>query len=315
MKKDIFIAVVAIAAVIGISFAIGTGVTHVPPAAQPVGAAAGHATASPNPSNVVMRVNGEPVTDREFALFVQSLPEQAQAFAVTGTGRREIANQLVKMKVLEQQARKLGAENDPDVVAKMDFGRTNVFVEYALVKIASAGSSEAALRAEYEKNKASFGATELSHIVIAYQGGAIQPRAGEPLPLDKALQKAMSIEASLRGGTPFEEVAKQESDDQSTAANGGKLGPLPPGALPPEIQSVVDKLQPGEISAPVRSQFGIHIFRLDSRRPQSFDEVKALLQRRVQQGIVTGEVDKLQKAAKVELDPKFFSGPEKAPRG
>lgn len=311
MRKDILSAVIAVAIVLGICFVLGTRVEYVPP---PIQAAAAGPKASVEPGNVVMRVNGEPITDREFALFVQSLPEQVQAYAANATGRRAIANQMVKLKVLEQEARKLGAEHDPDVVSKMEFGRTNVFVEYALQKIAQS-TPEAELRAEYEKNKASFSVTQLSHILIAVKGGAIPPRAGDALTPDQAMQKANAVEAELKKGAPFEQLVSQVSDDQSTVATGGKLGALPRGALPPELQAAVDKLKPGEVSPPVRSQFGIHIFRVDGREPQKFEEVKALLQRQSQQGVVTRAVDRLQKSAKVELDPKFFSGPEKAPRG
>jgi peptidyl-prolyl cis-trans isomerase C len=255
---------------------------------------------------VIMRVNGEPVTEGEFQLFLSTLPENIRLMANQSEPRKRIAEQFVRMKVLEQEGRKLGADKDPEVASKMDFGRTNVVVEYALKKIAPT-PAEPVLRAEYEKNKGQFEAAELSHILVAVQGGQIPPRSGEPLPAEIAMRKANAIEAKLRSGAPFGPMAAQVSDDQATAVQGGKLGEVQPGMLPPELQAVVDHLKPGEISQPVRSQFGIHIFRLDGRHAAPYEQVRPTIVRKLQQDMVTAAVDKLQKTARVEMDPKYFS--------
>lgn len=314
MKRDLLVALAGILIVCALTFGLVSAGHLQPPQLTPPSAGEGAATSTGAAAgNVIMRVNGEPVTDREFALFMQTLPEQMQALAATPGGRNELANQIVKLKVLEQEGRKLGAARDPEVATKMEFGKTNVYVEYALQKIAkSAGDAE--LRADYEKNKASFASTELSHILVAYRGGAIPPRSGEALPLEDAMKKAQAIEAKLRSGAEFGPMAAQYSDDQTTADSGGSLGPVAPGALPPDVQSVIDHLGKGEISGPVRTQFGIHIFKVIDRKAQTFEEVKPLLQRRAQQNAVTAAVERLQKSAKVERDPRFFGTPE-PPRG
>jgi len=263
---------------------------------------------------VVMRVDGEAVTDREFDLFIQSLPEQMQQMAMTPEGRREIANQIVRMKVLEKEGRRLGAENDPDVALKMDFSRTNVFVEYAVRKIATT-EGQAALRSEYEKEKSKFVATTLRHILIAYQGGSVPARNGKSPSVEEAMAKANLVEQKLKEGAPFAEVASAVSDDPNSAANGGMLGAIPNSALPPELQSTISALPPGGVSAPVRTQYGIHIIKVEDRKPQTFDEVKPMLERRAQQVAVTSAIERLQKQAKVEFDPRFFPEAGKPPRG
>jgi len=260
-----------------------------------------------------MHVNGEPVTEAEFALFLQSLPEQYRQLAASPGVRRELAEQFVRMKVLEQQARKLGADQDPDVAAKMSFGHTNVLLEYALKKIGTQ-PSEAAMRAAYEKEKGQIPAvTSLAHIVIAYQGGQIQSRASQPLPPELAMQQAQVVIAKIKSGMPFEEAARQYSDDEGSSAQGGKIGDMQPGMLPPELQQVIDKVQPGQISGPIRSQLGIHIFKVLARHAPTFEELKPALTRRVQQDMVQAEVERLQKSAKVDFDPKFFPPAPTAP--
>ncbi len=309
MKKDITIAILAVVAI----FAIVYGLSTMRPSTTPSAS-----TSVPQESRksgegaVVMRVNGEAVTEREFGYFVASLPEQMQSFFNNPAGRRQMGEQYVRMKVLAQEAQRLGADKDPDVTARVKFGETNVAVEYALQKIGN--PTEAQLRAEYEKNKAKFTATNLRHVLVAYQGSRVQSVHGPALSPDQAAQKAQKIVAALRAGGDFAAIAKRESDDAGTAGQGGVIGSIPRGALPPDMERVVDTLQPGQISDPVRSEFGVHVIRVDGRRPQSFEEVKAALKQQLQMGTVNETVARLQKSARVELDPKFFPGPGPAPR-
>jgi hypothetical protein len=309
MQRDLLIALAVILAIAGICFGAVKAHPLTPPQPTPpvaVEGAPGTAPAVKPAGPVVMHVNGEPVTEAEFALFLQSLPEQYRQMVSNPAVRRELAEQFVRMKVLEQQAKKLGADQDPEVAAKMSFGHTNVLLEYALKKI-GAQPPEAAMRAAYEKEKAQIPpVTSLAHIVIAYQGGQIPSRASQPLPPELAMQQAQLVIAKIKSGMPFEEAARQYSDDEGSAAQGGRIGDMQPGMLPPELQQVIDKMQPGAISAPIRSQLGIHIFRVLARHAPSFEELKPALTRRVQQDMVQAEVEKLQKTAKVELDPKYF---------
>jgi hypothetical protein len=312
MSRDLAITIAVILAIAALCFGAVKMHLLTPPGATPVTATTGtSATGAATPDAaakgpVVMRVNGEPVSEAEFQLFLSTLPDNIRQMANQSEPRKKIAEQFVRMKVVEQEGRKLGGDKDPDVQAKMDFGHTNVLVEYALKKFATM-PPEAQLRAEYEKHKSEFGSTELSHILVAYQGGQIPPKSGPALPFEQAMQKAQAIEAKLHSGAVFGPTAAQLSDDTTTGVQGGKLGEVQPGMLPPELQAVVDKLQPGQISQPVRSQFGIHIFKVDDRRPASYDQVKAMIVRKVQQDTVSARVDRLQKSAQVQLDPKFFS--------
>ena len=311
MTRDLSLAAVVIIAIAAICFGAAKMHPLTPPPPSPVVATAVSAAGAPvavsAPAGpVIMRINGEPVTESEFQLFLSTLPDNIRAMANQPEARKKIAEQFVRMKVVEQEGRKLGGDKDPDVQSKMDFGHTNVLVEYALKKMAP-NPPESQIRAEYEAHKSEFGAAELSHILVAYQGGQVPPKSGPPLPEPEAMQKAEAIEAKLRNGALFGPTAAELSDDQTTGVQGGKLGEVQPGMLPPELQAVVDQLKPGEISQPVKSQFGIHIFRLDDRRTASYEQVRPMIERKLQQDAVRAAVEKLQKSARVEMDPKYFS--------
>jgi len=310
MKRDLLIAVIVILAIAALSYGLWSlHGTWKPTLSHPfnvtTGAAPGKATEQ---DTVVMRVNGEPVTEREFAMFGASLPQQAQMYLQTAEGRRLVAQQYARMKILEQEGKRLGSDDDAEVAAKMRFGRTNVAVEYAIKKLGEK-TNEQTLKAEYEKDKKDFQTVDLSHIVIGYQGSQIPSKSKTPPTREQAIKYAQQILQRLRGGAPFEQIATALSDDPNSAQNGGRIGPVPIAQLPPDVQAVVAKLQPNEISEPVATAFGVHIFKLNDRRTPSFDEVKPTLQQKAAQTTVQQEVDRLEKTAKVDYDPKFFPAP------
>jgi peptidyl-prolyl cis-trans isomerase D len=94
---------------------------------------------------------------------------------------------------------------------------------------------------------------------------------------EKAKQKSIELLERLNKGADFSEVAKQNSDDSSSGANGGSLGEFPEGTMVSAFEKALDKLKPGEISKPVLSPFGYHIIKLENRtekRIKPLSEVK-----------------------------------------
>lgn len=306
MKKDLGVAAVAVVAVLALAFGLSKMrpdlplTPSAPYTATKATVASGAKTAKPG--KVVMRVNGEPITEAEFMAFLGAIPEQQRAVFAGPAGKRQLADELVRMKALEQEARRLGITEDAEVTAQMDLLRTQVAAQRALQKIVEE-SAEKEISAAYEREKKN--ALALRHIVVAYQGGMVPPKGqGQQPPSEaQAMQKAAGIVSRIRGGADFAQVARAESDDVQSAANGGSLGPMNPSALPPEIASVVSKLKPGEVSDPVKTQFGIHIFNVAE---PSLEDLRPMLLQQVQQEIAQRELTRLQKAAKVDLDEQFF---------
>ena len=82
----------------------------------------------------------------------------------------------------------------------------------------------------------------------------------------QAKAKIQSLYDQLKAGADFAKLAAADSDDPGSARQGGDLGWLDPGATVPAFQTVMDKLQPGEISEPFQSQFGWHVVQVLGRR-------------------------------------------------
>ena len=318
VRKDVPLALASIVIILGLCFGLAAMRPQLPPTkSTPFStlAAAKSTTGTTARKNdkVVMRVNGEPVTEREFDAFLQQAPQQMQAFYASPEGRRTLADQLVKLKSLEQEGRRLGVESDPEAASRIEMARANIIAAFTLQKMVTQPDDQR-LRSEFEKQKKNFETLQLSHILVAYGGGAIPPRSGSPLSEADAMKKAQVIAATLRSGADFAQLARAESDDVNSAAQGGQLGDVSPASLPAELQGPVSNLKPHQISQPVKSSFGIHIFKSGNRKSRSYDELKPMLAAKMQRDEAEATLSRIQKTAKVELDPKFFAPqPNQAP--
>ena len=311
MKKDLVIALIAILAVATVAFALDrVRDPNLPLTPSQPFVPKGEVARAAKGGKVVMHVNGEPVTEAEFDAFAQSLPEEQRGMLTSNPqGKRLLANEIAKLKVLEQEAQRLGVANDPEVRSQINMTNAQIVAMRALQKMVEP-RVEQLVREEYEKEKKD--TIELKHIAIAYAGGQYPSRDGSARQVAQALEKAKAIAGRLRSGGNFAEIARAESDDPNSAPNGGSLGAARREMLPPEIAGVLTKLQPGQISDPVRTPLGVHVFRYD---PISLETLRPQLEQRARQQAMQETVAKLEKQAKIDYEPEFFPQPPAAPRG
>jgi peptidyl-prolyl cis-trans isomerase SurA len=96
-------------------------------------------------------------------------------------------------------------------------------------------------------------------------------RVSAQLPADAALRRLADMKRAIVGGSvSFERVARENSEDAS-AAQGGELGWMSPGAFVPEFEDVLNGLAPGAISEPFASRFGVHLVQVLERRQTTLD--------------------------------------------
>ncbi len=130
------------------------------------------------------------------------------------------------------------------------------------------------LKGFYEENKLQFTLPEkrqAKHILISVD--AQTPEADA-----EAMKTVKEVQEKLQAGESFEELAKQYSKDPGSAASGGDLGFFEQGMMVPEFDHAVFSMQPGEVSEPVRTEFGFHLIKLvkiEEKQAQPFAEVKA----------------------------------------
>ena len=126
------------------------------------------------------------------------------------------------------------------------------------------------LKEYYENNLDRFVTNEerkSSHILVAIDGDTTDEQAAD---LIGEIQSKLETES-------FEDLAKQYSDDPGSAAEGGDLGWAETGLFVPEFESALFSMNVGEVSAPVKTDFGYHLIRMDDIKTgeqQSFDEIE-----------------------------------------
>lgn len=252
-----------------------------------------------------MHVNGQPVTEQEFMAIYRQLPEEMQRQYANEPGKMALAEQTVRVKLLEQEARKLGLEREPNVAAQIEADQSNILASAAAEKLVPA-PNEQAVQEFYAKNRGRFDSADVNHILIAYAGGQIPARSGKAPALDAAKAKANSVYQQLKAGGDFMAIARKVSDDIQTAKAGGQMGVISRGMLPPELDAQIFAANKGDITPPTVTQYGIHIFKVLGRTTQSIDQVRAGIAQRVRQEKLRDRVESLRKAAKVDFDPTFF---------
>ena len=132
----------------------------------------------------------------------------------------------------------------------------------------------------------------------AYASYKPEIRASHILVKDE--KTANDIEAKLKSGAKFEDLAKEKSTDTASASKGGDLGWFGTGVMDPDFEKAAYSLKQNQISAPIKTQYGYHIIQLTgTKSKQSFAKMKNTLTAQVKQGKVTQ--DMIQKVLKNEF--------------
>jgi peptidyl-prolyl cis-trans isomerase D len=172
------------------------------------------------------------------------------------------------------------------------------------VTTADSSISEADLRSYYDAHKAEF--DRPSHAVLSV---LYIPRLVSPADSAAVRAKIQALRAEIAGGAKFEDVAKRESADSGSAAQGGDLGKITKGQLVPEFEKAAFALKPGELSQPVLSSFGYHLIKVDSRSGDTISVRHILLRLQPSDSSaskVDREADQLAKLAASATDPARF---------
>ncbi len=230
---------------------------------------------------VVATVNGEEITIGHMIVLREGLPEQYQALQddVLFDG---ILEQLVQQTVLSQKADSPG----PVVELRLENERRSLLAGTAMKAMLDEALTEDALQAAYDEKFAEAEPTKefnASHILVETE------------------DEAKALVTELEGGADFAEVAKEKSTGPS-GPNGGELGWFGIGMMVKEFEDVVVGLEPGTISAPVQTQFGWHVIRLNETRMQDappLAEVREELAAEVQQSIIEETLTKLTDEAEI----------------
>jgi peptidyl-prolyl cis-trans isomerase C len=267
--------------------------------------AAGVEVADPN--KVVMTIGNEKITAAQYDQLVNALPAQYQK-AARGPQKRQIAEQMVQLKVLSSEAEKRGVDKEATVQQQLAFDRQNVLAGALyndLVK--SVKIDDADLKAYYEAHKTEFESVKARHILIRFKGSAVPLRTGQKeLTEEEALARATDIRKQLLAGGDFISLAKAESDDSGSGANGGDLGTFKHGQMVGAFETAAFSQPVGEIGEPIKTQFGYHIIKVEEKQVKTLDDTKAEIGDKLRPEAAKKEVEDIRKKASVTFDEGYF---------
>ena len=245
---------------------------------------AGPALADPK---VLAKVDGQPITDEDLADAMADIGPGLPQKLEPAARQKQVLDYLIDLKLAAKKAEADKLTATPEFERKLAYYRQKLAMEELLGSVAKAATTEEAERKAYdEAAKAEPPQQEIHarHIL---------------LPTEEEAKKAL---ARVKGGEDFAKVATELSKDPS--GNGGDLGWFTKDRMVPEFSDAAFKLKEGEISEPVKTQFGWHIIKIEGVRTKSFppfEQVKDQAARYVSQKAEQDALAQLHSAAKIEL--------------
>lgn len=240
---------------------------------------------------VLATVGGREVTEQDFNLLLNSLnPQQAMQFN-SEEGKKQLIQELVSQELFYLDAVKRGLDKDETYIQESKRMQDNILKQFAIHSLLKdIKVTEGELLDYYNEHKDMFKepkSVKASHILVE----------------DEA--KAEEIAKEISDGLAFEEAATKYSNCPSNA-QGGDLGYFTKGRMVPEFEAAAFDMKAGEVSAPVKTQFGYHIIKVVDKKEESvkaFDEVKNQLSQQLiamkQQETYLNRVDELKKEYEV----------------
>ena len=259
------------------------------------------------PDKVVISVGDQKLTYQQFQAIIDALPEQYRA-AARGAGRRQLADNLVRVMVLAQEGKRLGLDTAPSFKTQVEFQTQNILAGLAAERINKETKvSDADVKAYYDAHVNEFEQVHARHILIRFQGSQVPVRPGQKdLGDAEALAKAQELRKKILDGGDFNAIAIQESDDTGSGAKGGDLGTFRHGQMVPSFEQAAFAQKVGEVGEPVKSQFGYHIIKVESHEKRSFEEVRPEIEGRMRPEATQKAFKALEEKANVMVDPEAF---------
>ena len=249
---------------------------------------------------VVAKVDGISITERDVQLASEDLGERL-AQLPEDRKRDEVINYLVDLKLGAKAAAEAKIADTPDFAARLAYYREKVLLDEYLTREGKKAVTAEAAKKLFDDTTKAMAPEEEAH-------------ARHILVEDEAQAKA--VVERLKKGEDFAKIAGEISKDPGSGKEGGDLGWFSKDRMVPEFAEAAFKLKKGEVSEPIKSQFGWHVIKLEDKRSKPLPDFAAVkpqidqyLERKAQQDLVLA----LREKAKVERLDKPAEAPAAKP--
>ena len=232
-------------------------------------------------------VNGKAVPKTRLDILAQQVAKSGRP--VTPEMQSQLREEVIAREVFMQEAEKQGLSASDDFKTQMELARQTLMIRSLFADYQQKNKvTDVELKAEYDKFAATNGGKEFKarHILVEKEADA------------------KAIIASIKKGGKFEDIAKKQSKDPGSGANGGDLDWANPASYVPEFSQAMLKLNKGQMTdVPVKTQFGYHIIRVDDTREAkipAFEELKPQIAQQIEQQRLGAYQQGLREKAKVE---------------
>jgi peptidyl-prolyl cis-trans isomerase C len=258
---------------------------------------------------IVIAAGSVAIRQSEFEAALKTLPEQYQQYAM-GPGKKQFAEDYLRMKMLAAEGTKAGLDKDPEVIQQLDLMRENLVANAQLQKIEKGITiTDEDLKKQYDAKKGEFEQVKARHILIAFKGSPAAQEGKPELTEEQAKAKAEELRKQIVGGAKFEDIAAKESDDVGSGSRGGDLGEFARGQMVPEFEKAAFEAKVGDVTPVVRTQFGYHIIKVDEHGSTPFEEIKPTLEKNERQTRLQAALDKMKNDAKPTFNEHYFAPP------
>lgn len=267
------------------------------------------APAKPAADDPVVASSGDvKITKSHFENFVAGLPDYLKSMGV-GPARKNLAQQMLDVMQVASEARAQHYNDDPKIAAQLAFQAEQALANaYLSAEMQKALADEANIRDFYERNKSIYKQVHARHILIRLPGSVVPLREGQKEKTEaEALAHAQELRKRLVAGEDFTVIAKAESDDAGSGANGGDLGFFSAGQMVAPFEQAAFALKDKEISEPVRTQFGFHIIQTLETKERPFEEVKAEIKEKSGTELRQKFMQEIRRKYPVTLDEAYFA--------
>jgi len=300
VKKTLIVMALALAAP-----AMFAQSTPAPAAATPKAATA---TAG-DPDPIVISAGSCTVRKSEFEAALKTLPAEYQSFA-QGPGRKQFADDYLRMRLLASEGTKAGLQNDPEVINQLNLMRENLVATAELKKIDSGITvTDAEVQKAYADGAKQYEQVKARHILIAPKGSAAAQPGKKELTDAEAKAKAEDLRKQIVGGASFDELAKKESDDVGSGARGGDLGSFSRGQMVPEFEQAAFNAKVGDVTPVVKTQFGYHIIKVEAHDSAPLEQVRPAIEKELKQTKLHAALDAMKDSAHPTYDEAYFAPP------